>query len=113
MGGVVKPFASGNVILLGDAAGTVSPLTAGGIHTALHYGEMLADLIVSHEKDAGPHPVGVLEKRYPRFRIKQAMRWTFENLAPDWALDALIPSPPFAALARAVFFRPKRLPDDS
>ncbi len=112
VGGVVNPFASGNVILLGDAAGTVSPLTAGGIHTALHYGEMLAGLIVSHEDGAGPHPIDVLEKRYPRFRVKQAMRWAFENLAPDWALNALIASPPFSALARAVFFRPKRLPDD-
>lgn len=112
VGGVVNPFATGNVILLGDAAGTVSPLTAGGIHTALHYGQMLADLIVSRDTENGPHPVGVLKKRYPRFRTKQAMRWAFENLTPDWALNALIASPPFAAMARTVFFRPKRLPEE-
>lgn len=110
VGGLVKPFAAGNVILLGDAAGTVSPLTAGGIHTALHYGEMLADLIVSRDTENGPHPARVLKKRYPRFRTKRAMRWTFENLAPEWAMDALIGSRPFAALARTVFFRSKRLP---
>lgn len=110
VGGVVNPFAAGNVILLGDSAGTVSPLSAGGIHTALHYGEMLADLIVSRDTANGPHPAGVLKKRYPRFRTKQAMRWAFENLAPEWAMDAMIASRPFAALARTVFFRPKRLP---
>lgn len=37
-GGVVNPVASSRVMLVGDAAGMVSPLTAGGIHTALKHG---------------------------------------------------------------------------
>src|SRR5262249_57310944 len=38
VGGVVSPAAKGRVILVGDAAGMVSPLTAGGIFTALDFG---------------------------------------------------------------------------
>jgi digeranylgeranylglycerophospholipid reductase len=34
-GGVVQPVAARRVLLVGDAAGMVSPVTAGGIHTAL------------------------------------------------------------------------------
>ena len=32
VGGTVRPFATRDVVLVGDAAGLVSPLTAGGIH---------------------------------------------------------------------------------
>ncbi len=110
VGGVVNPFSSGNVVLLGDAAGTVSPLTAGGIHTAQHYGELLARLISAHERKGAAHPAEVLAQQYPRFRIKQMLRWIFENATPDWALDAVIGSAPFRTLARSVFFQPKRLP---
>ncbi len=110
VGGLVSPFANGNVLLLGDAAGTVSPLTAGGIHTAQHYGERLARLIAAHERENGAHPAEVLAREYPRFRAKHMLRWIYENAAPDWALDAMIGSAPFRMLARSVFFRPKRLP---
>ncbi|MGH7843626.1 MAG: hypothetical protein ACREQW_00430 [Candidatus Binatia bacterium] len=37
-GGVVRPVAGRRVLLVGDAAGMVSPVTAGGIHTALKHG---------------------------------------------------------------------------
>lgn len=38
VGGRVAPFGADRVLLVGDAAGIVSPLTAGGIHTALDSG---------------------------------------------------------------------------
>ena len=37
-GGVVRPVATERALLVGDAAGMVSPVTAGGIHTALKHG---------------------------------------------------------------------------
>lgn len=37
-GGIVSPPAAERALLVGDAAGMVSPLTAGGIHTALKHG---------------------------------------------------------------------------
>lgn len=37
-GFVVHPVATNRALLVGDAAGMVSPVTAGGIHTALKHG---------------------------------------------------------------------------
>ena len=39
-GGVLPRVFADRVLLVGDAAGLVSPLTAGGIHTALRYGAL-------------------------------------------------------------------------
>jgi flavin-dependent dehydrogenase len=49
-GGLVWPLARPRALLVGDASGMVSPLTAGGIHTALRYGtaagSAIADALV-------------------------------------------------------------------
>src|SRR5690606_30333861 len=108
IGGVVDPVSAGNVILLGDAAGTVSPLSAGGIHTADHYGNLLAEAIIAHD-EGGPHPAAAIARAYPRSRAKQIQRLVFARFAPDWALDLLLTNPLFKPLARLVFFRKKRL----
>ena len=47
-GGIVSPWARGNACLLGDAAGMVSPLTAGGIHPSIEIGEQLGVAIAAH-----------------------------------------------------------------
>lgn len=108
VGGLVSPFARDNVILLGDAAGIVSPLTAGGIHTALHYGKMLGEHIAAHLQGA-VHPVELLKRSYPRFYIKQGLRKSYEYLAPNWLLDGILTNPLFTTAASTVFFRKKRL----
>lgn len=109
VGGVVKPFSKGNVILLGDAAGTVSPLTAGGIHMAMHYGEVLADAIVRAKGERRSHPSAVLKKSFPRFYMKHALRWGLEKLAPNWLLNFVLGNAVFQRFAEIVFFRKKRL----
>lgn len=109
IGGVVKPFFSGNVVLVGDAAGIVSPLTAGGIHTALFYGARLGELVHGYLQGNGPHPGLVLAKEYPKFLHKHMYRWIFTML-PDGLFDLLFRLPGFRALAYAVFFLKKRLP---
>lgn len=109
VGGLVKPFARDNVILLGDAAGIVSPLTAGGIHTALHYGKVLGEMIAQHIQHGAPHPAQLLARIYPRFHAKQMLRKSYEYLAPDWLLDAILTNPLFKTLAGTVFFKKKRL----
>lgn len=108
VGGVVDPVFAGNVILVGDAAGTVSPLSAGGIHTADHYGRGLAEAIIAHDQ-GGEHPALRMARDYPRFRAKHMQRFIFERFAPNWALDLLLTNPLFKLLARLVFFRKKRL----
>lgn len=109
VGGLVKPFYNEKVILLGDAAGIVSPLTAGGIHTALHYGQRLGELLFMHLHGLGPHPGLVLEIEYPRFRAKLLLRTLF-NHTPNFCFNALIASPISQPLANAVFFLKKHLP---
>ena len=55
-GGRVARFAAERVALVGDAAGLVSPLTAGGIHTALESGWRAAHAVADWLQDAGPEP---------------------------------------------------------
>ena len=109
VGGLVSPFARGNVILLGDSAGIVSPLTAGGIHTALHYGKVLGERISAHIIHGKTHPVSILWRIYPRFYTKQLLRKSYERFAPNWLLDAAVTNPLFRILASTVFFKKKRL----
>lgn len=108
-GGLVQPFARGNVILLGDSAGIVSPLTAGGIHTALHYGKVLGEALADHIQNGSPHPAKLMARIYPRFYFKQGLRKIFEYAAPDWLLDLVITHPLFAWAASNVFFKKKQL----
>ena len=109
VGGLVRPFARDNVILLGDSAGIVSPLTAGGIHTALRYGKILGDTIATYLHQGGPHPTQLLERIYPRFYLKQMLRLSYEHLAPDWLLDTALTNPLFKLAASTVFFKKKKL----
>ncbi len=109
VGGLVRPFARDNVILLGDSAGIVSPLTAGGIHTALRYGRILGETLDLHINKGAAHPVQLLEKIYPRFYFKQAMRLVYERFAANYALDLALGNPLFKAAAASVFFRKKQL----
>src|SRR6185436_15411294 len=65
-GGVVRPEAAERALLIGDAAGMVSPLTAGGIHTALRHGiaagRAIADFLWGREPDPSTWFIG----SYPR-----------------------------------------------
>lgn len=109
VGRLAEPFCNDKVILVGDAAGIVSPLTAGGIHTALHYGNRLGELAATYLHKDGPHPGDVLKREYPRFRQKLLLRELF-NRTPNWCFDAAIASPFAQPAANAVFFLKKRLP---
>lgn len=108
VGGLVQPFYRDNVILLGDAAGIVSPLTAGGIHTALRYGKMLGESIARQLMQNGEHPALHMQRVYPRFYQKQLLRKGFEY-TPDAVLNMIITNPLFARAANTVFFKKKRL----
>lgn len=108
-GGLVTPFHHENVILLGDAAGIVSPLTAGGIHTALHYGKVLGEAIADHLHHKKEHPASVMNRVYPRFYAKQCLRVAYEKLAPNWLLNAILTNPVFGYAASTVFFKKKHL----
>ena len=109
VGGTVRPFATRDVVLVGDAAGLVSPLTAGGIHTALRSGRAAGLAIASHLLDGGPSIDVALRGVYPTSAWKHAMRSALDLRPPNVLIDRALESPRFRALARAVFFHHRGL----
>ena len=109
VGGPVHPFAGDGVMLIGDAAGLVSPLTAGGIHPAFQYGRRAAQIISDHLFDGGPDPALVLAREAPRYRWKGALRRLLSLGPPNWLFDATLHLPPTRAMARLIYFHRKGL----
>jgi flavin-dependent dehydrogenase len=93
-----KPFARGGVVLVGDAAGLVSPLTGGGIHTALESGRAAGGAIGT----------GALPSR-PTFFWKRMLRRAMDVRWPAALFDVAIGTRPLRALAQAVFFHHRGL----
>ena len=87
IGGLLRNFYRRRVLLIGDAAGMVSPLTAGGIHNAYRYGRLAADALADHLEAGGPHPGEVVRHGYPRIALKHAARWSYDRLPVAWALE--------------------------
>lgn len=106
-GGTLKHTAVGNVLLAGDAAGLVSPLTAGGIRPSLHYGKLLARHIDRHMHGEAAAPSLELPKCYPKFRVKRIMRWLFELPIPAWIYEMVILISALRPLMAPVFYTPR------
>ena len=104
IGGRVDPYAGDRVLLVGDAAGIVSPLTAGGIHTALDSGWRAAHAIADHLLDGAIEPGRAAAAAYPRFPFKRGMRRLLDRGPPNWLIDAVLESVPLRGLARMIYF---------
>ena len=103
-GGPVSPLAQPGVLLTGDAAGIVSPVTAGGIHSAWQHGWATGEAVARHLRDGGPSPDRVAERAAPRYRIKRALRWAFDHAQMDWPFDLMLGSAPMRWAAEQVYF---------
>ncbi len=103
-GGVVHPLGRGRVMLIGDAAGMVSPVTGGGIHTALRFGRRAAQLVSDYLNDRGPLPAKALAREVPRFRAKLAMRALLDLAPPNILINAALMTQPMRALAQRIYF---------
>jgi digeranylgeranylglycerophospholipid reductase len=103
-GGPVARLGRGRVLLIGDAAGLVSPVTGGGIHTALHYGRRAAQLVSDYLRDRGPHPLAAFAQEIPRYRLKLAMRAVLDRAPPNFAINALLMTAPMRRLAQRLYF---------
>ena len=119
IGGRLRNFYADRVLLVGDAAGMVSPLTAGGIHQAYRFGKLAADAIADHLRGSGsgagggrpgaPHPGEVVRRAYPNHALKRVARWGFDHLPVARALQAgLLSWNVFRRLAETVFFHRSR-----
>ena len=103
-GGPVTPLAMPGVILTGDAAGIVSPVTAGGIHSAWQHGWATGEAIARHLREGGPAPERIAERAAPRYRMKRALRWAFDHLQMDWPFDLILGAAPMRWAAERVYF---------
>jgi digeranylgeranylglycerophospholipid reductase len=106
-GGVVRPVAAPRVLLVGDAAGMVSPVTAGGIHTALKHGLAAGHAIGDFLDGKCEDPCGWFVSSYPHFRAKRRLRFAFDHFQSDVLFDLLLGTRPMRAAAGAVYFHHK------
>lgn len=109
VGGPVRRFATDRIMLIGDAAGHVSPLTAGGIHSALEIGRLAGHAVAEHLIDGGPHPSVVVGRRAPSNPVKRVLRRVMSLAPPNRLIDSVAFSRPALAFARLVFFHHRGL----
>lgn len=94
----------GRVMLVGDAAGHVSPLTGGGIVQTLRLGRRTAQLAADWINAGGEHPALALQREAPRFRTKLWLRRLFDLAPPNWVWNLAVGTAPFRAFAQTVYF---------
>ena len=108
MGGPVFPIAVDRALLVGDAAGLVSPLTAGGIHTALESGHAAAVAITAAlARDTASAMTVTID--VPQFRTKRLLRKAFDMFQSDWLFDLMLSAGALAVAARLVYFHRRGL----
>jgi flavin-dependent dehydrogenase len=116
VGGILKNIANHRGLLLGDAAGAVSPLTAGGLDPCMRLSEMAANIINEYliTEDAS------LIRRYsgdlfkPRFATRLIMRRAFSMIHSPLLIElgtSLLRLPVFNRLAWHIFFGRGSFPD--
>ena len=109
-GGVVSPIAKGRVCLLGDAAGMVSPLTAGGIHPAVEIGQALGEAVADFIYYQGDLPQRRLQSHIPAYRFKRNLRHLFDTFTPPtFVYNHVIGHPFFKRIAQVIFFHHRGL----
>jgi digeranylgeranylglycerophospholipid reductase len=106
-GGVVNPVAVSRALLVGDAAGIVSPVTAGGIHTALKHGLAAGNAVADFLHGRAEDPSGWFVRSYPKFRGKRLLRFLFDHFQSDLAFDWLLATWPMRVAAGVVYFHHK------
>jgi len=106
-GGVVRSVATRRALLTGDAAGMVSPVTAGGIHNALKHGlaagYAIADFLGGKREDPSSWFVG----SYPKFHVKRVLRFLFDRFQSDTFFDLLLRTKLLRTAAGIVYFHHK------
>ncbi|MDX1564727.1 MAG: NAD(P)/FAD-dependent oxidoreductase [Phycisphaeraceae bacterium] len=110
VGGPLNKVANERVLLIGDAAGAVSPLTAGGIHTALQLGRLAGEATASWLSDpAATHPARSVRAATPRYRFKKLMRRAIDRPLPNGWINLAMRTGPLRALAQVIFYHHRGL----
>jgi len=98
------PITGQRLILTGDAAGIVSPLSAGGIHSSWRHGWAVGDAIGLHLRGQGPAAEQVARRVAPTFRRKRLLRWAMDHLQQDWPVNALLRTATLRRVAEQIYF---------
>ncbi len=90
VGGEVEDYVTANMMLCGDAAGQVIPLTGAGIHTSIVAGKIAGEVAgkAAREGDVGSERLSVYRKRFEEIwgeRISTSLRAleSFERFSDD------------------------------
>jgi geranylgeranyl reductase family protein len=102
--GPLSRIAGPGVLLVGDAAGWVSPMTGGGIRLAFRHGRRAASLVADHLLSGGPAPEQPLARELPRFRLKRALRAGLNVAPPNFLLNLALATGPMRKVAEQVYF---------
>jgi digeranylgeranylglycerophospholipid reductase len=103
-GGPLARTSAPGVLLVGDAAGWVSPMTGGGIRLAFKYGRRAASLIADRLQNGGAAPEVALAREVPRFRAKRALRYALDLAPPNFLIDMALASAPMRRIAERLYF---------
>lgn len=111
-GGLVKPVASPRALLVGDAAGMVSPVTAGGIHLALQHGLAAGNAIADFLSGRSAASPQALARVYPGLRAKRFLRFLFDHFQSDLAFNLLLATAPMRSAASLIYFHRRGVFDE-
>jgi digeranylgeranylglycerophospholipid reductase len=103
-GGPLPVVAAPGVLLVGDAAGWVSPMTGGGIRLAFKYGRRAASLIADRLLNSGAAPELALAREVPRFRAKRILRRALDLAPPNALIDMALATSPVRRIAERLYF---------
>ncbi|MEJ0013881.1 MAG: NAD(P)/FAD-dependent oxidoreductase [Bauldia sp.] len=103
-GGPLARTSAPGVLLVGDAAGWVSPMTGGGIRLAFKYGRRAASLIADHLQIGGAAPEVALAREVPRFAAKRALRYALDLAPPNFLINMALASAPMRRIAERLYF---------
>ena len=110
VGGPLQRVAAKRVLLIGDAAGAVSPLTAGGIHTALQIGRLAGEATATWIEDpSAMHPAEAVRAATPGYRFKKWMRRAIDRPPPNRWINLAMRTGPLRALAQVIFYHHRGL----
>lgn len=102
--GPLSRIAAPGVLLIGDAAGWVSPMTGGGIRLAFKYGRRAASLVADHLMNGGPGPGPVLAHEIPRLWARRALRAALDLAPPNAIADLALAAAPVRRIAERIYF---------
>jgi flavin-dependent dehydrogenase len=116
VGGVLRRIANSHGLLLGDAAGAVSPLTAGGLDPCMRMSTYAADVIVEFLKTEKPEALSAYSGDLfrARFVSRLWMRRILKDIQSPQLMEmgcALMRLPLLKSFAHHVFFGRGSFPD--